>query len=506
MNFQESFDYIIVGAGAAGCVVAHRLSANPDIRVLLLEAGVPDDNENIHNLTGFLRLWGTEHDWLFRSEPQPGLNGRQITIFQGKVLGGGSSIHAMMYVRGNRRNFDRWSELGNEGWSYEEVLPYFIKSEDFEKGASAYHGAGGPLSVRLCPELTPSAAAFLEAGAELGYGGDDLDFNGARQENNAAVMQFNITADNHRASSASAFLTPILARPNLTVKTRAEVGRVLFEGNRAVGVEYLQDGTLHRVGATGEVILAGGAFLSPKLLLLSGIGPADHLRSLGIPVLADLPGVGQNLQDHMRLQVIYKSKRELPVPTLLCETSLFTNTGASDREAPDIQINFSAGIPGFPPPEYPFEGPFSIFVPILIQARSRGEVRLRSADFQAPPIIDPRYLSDPIDVETYIRGIEICRELAATKAFAEFNAGEVTPGAGADVEAYIRRYAETIWHPAGTCRMGRDPLAVVDPQLRVHGIEGLRIADASVMPEVTSGNTYAPCVMIGEKAADLILN
>ncbi len=504
MNFEESFDYIVVGAGATGCVIVNRLSANSNLKVLLLEAGGPDRDPAIHNLTGFLSLWGTDKDWQFLTVPQEGLNGRQIMITQGKVLGGGSSIHAMMYVRGNRRNFAQWAFLGNEGWSYDHVLPYFKKSEHYERGASVYHGADGPLSVRKCPELTPVAEAFIEACVELGYSGNDWDFNGAQQEEGASVMQFNITSDNQRASSASAFLTPILDRPNLKVKTHAQVTRVLFEGKRAVGVEYVQNGQTQQVRAEQEVIISGGAFLSPKLLMLSGIGSAEHLRSHSIPVLVDLPGVGQNLQDHMRLQVIYKSNKELPVPTLLCETALFTSSRPDIP--PNLQINFSAGIPGFPPAEYPFEGPFSIFVPILIQPQSQGEVKLRSSNPLDLPIINPKYLTAEIDVKTYLRGIKICREIAKTKAFADFNNGEVIPGIGADVEKYVRKYAETIWHPAGTCRMGYDPLGVVDPQLRVHGVEGLRVADASIMPNVTSGNTYAPCVMVGEKVSDLLTN
>ncbi len=502
MNFEESFDYIVVGAGATGCVIVNRLSANSDLKLLLLEAGGPDEDPNIHNLTGFSSLWGTEKDWQFFTEPQEGLNGRQIMITQGKVLGGSSSINAMMYVRGNRRNFDLWESLGNEGWGYEQVLPYFKKSENYEAGASSFHGSDGTLSVRKCPELTPVAEAFINACVELGYSGNDWDFNGVQQEDGASVMQYNITADNQRASSASAFLTPILNRPNLKTKTHAEVTRVLFEGKRAIGVEYVWEGQTHQARAEREVIISGGAFLSPKLLMLSGIGPAEHLRAHGIPILADLPGVGQNLQDHMRLQVIYKSKQELPVPTLLCETALFTSTRPGIP--PNLQLNFSAGIPGFPPAEYPFEGPFSIFVPVLIQPQSRGEVKLRSSNPQDPPVIDPKYLTADIDRQTYQQGIEICRKIANNKAFADFNNGEVTPGIGANAEEYVRKYAETIWHPAGTCRMGYDPLGVVDSKLRVHGVEGLRVADASIMPNVTSGNTYASCVMIGEKVSDMI--
>lgn len=504
------FDYIVVGAGSTGCVLANRLSADPDTKVLLLEAGGSDTNPNIHDIANgsVAKLWGTEMDWQFITPPQPGLNGRQISLIQGKVIGGGSSIHAMMYMRGNRRNYDFWNALGNEGWSYDDVLPYFKKSEDYEGGADDFHGIGGLMQVRKCPDLTSVAYAFMDAAVELGYdGGGEWDFNGATQEDGAGIVQFNITKDGKRASAAVAFLTPILSRPNLTVKTHAMVTRLLFEGKRVVGVEYIQDGQIHKVEVGQEVILSAGAFLTPKLLMLSGIGATEHLWSLGIPVLVDLPGVGQNLQDHMRLQVIYKSKRELPAPSLLAEVALFTKTRPDLLASPpDLQINFSAGISELAPPELAAIGSVSIFVPVLIQPQSRGYVQLRSANPQDPPIINPNYLHMATDLQAYIRGIEICRELANTKRFADFNDGEVLPGLNANLEEYIRNNADTIWHPVGTCKMGRDALSVVDPQLRVYGVEGLRIADASIMPTIPSGNTNAACVMIGEKAADMILN
>jgi len=506
MNFEQTFNYIIVGAGSTGCVLANRLSSNRSIKVLLLEAGGPDTNPDIHTINTVPNLWGTDVDWFFTTEPQSGLNGRRITMNQGKVLGGGSSIHAMMYVRGNRRNFDLWNALGNEGWSYSDVLPYFKKSEDYEGGANEFHGVGGPMQVRDCPNLSPVAIAFTNAAIELGYAGPNWDFNSAWQEDGAGPFQFNITQDNQRCSAATAFLMPILDRPNLTVETYAMVTRLLFENKRVVGVEYVQNGQTHQVKAEQEVILSAGTFLSPKLLMLSGIGPSAHLRSLGIPVVADLQGVGQNLQDHMRLQVIYKSKQDMPVLDVLAEVGLFTRTRPNMEAAPpDVQINFSAGLPQLAPPEFNADGPVSIFVPVLIQPQSRGEVKLRSANPQDPPIIDPRYMQTETDVQTYIRAIELCREIANTQAFADFNAGEVAPGLDADLEQYIRKYAETIWHPVGTCKMGRDAMAVVDPQLRVYGVAGLRVADASVMPTVPSGNTNASCVMIGEKAADLVL-
>jgi choline dehydrogenase len=509
MNAKQTFDYIIVGGGSTGCVLANRLSADPTIQVLLLEAGGPDTNPDIHSMDvmSMVKLWWTDLDWQFVTEPQAGLNGRQITVNQGKVLGGGSSIHAMMYMRGSPHNFDFWNALGNEGWSYADVLPYFKKSEDYIHGADEFHGVGGPMQGMKCPNLSPVAIAFLNAAMELGYDGPDWDFHGARQEDGAGLVQLNITRDLQRCSAATAFLTPILNRPNLTVYTYAFATRLLIEGTRVVGVEYLQNGQTYTAQARQEVILSAGAFLSPKLLMLSGIGSAEMLRSLDIPVVVDLPGVGQNLHDHLRLQVIYQSKEAMPPIDVAAEVALFTHSRSHMDAAPsDIQINFSASIPELAPPEFKPTGPVSIFVPVLIQPQSRGYVRLRSPNPQDPPIINPNYLQMETDVQTYIQAIELCRAIAKTHAFAPFNDGEIAPGLDADLESYIRNYAETIWHPVGTCKMGRDAMAVVDPRLRVYGVDGLRVADASIMPVVSSGNTNASCIMIGEKAADMILS
>ncbi|MEW6753389.1 MAG: FAD-dependent oxidoreductase [Candidatus Latescibacterota bacterium] len=507
MAAPQSCDYLIVGGGAAGCVLANRLSADASLRVVLLEAGGEDSDPRIGSTGGFVELWGSELDWAFSTAEQPGLGGRRMVINQGKVLGGSSSINALMYVRGNRRNYDEWAAQGNTGWSWEEVLPYFRRSEDYEGGESEYHGVGGLLTVRACPDPRARSEHYLGAAVELGFDGPDWDYNGARQEDGAGPLQFNITADNRRVSAASAFLQPVLHRPNLEVQTGAHATRILFDGKRAAGVEFTRDGQTERVLCDGEVILCAGAFLSPKLLLLSGIGPAAELRQHAIPVRADLPGVGCNLQDHLQMPVIYRTRSALPMPTLLTGNVLFVRTsGVSSDGPPDLQLNF---IPSRPAPlarAIPdFGAPICVFLPILVQPRSMGHVSLRSADPEDAPLIDPHYLESASDVRVLSEALELIRRIAATRAFSGLGDGELVPGPGAQVEGFVRSSALTLWHPAGTCRMGTDAEAVVDPQLRVRGVEGLRVADASVMPAVTSGNTYAPCLMIAEKAAEMVL-
>lgn len=503
----EKYDYIIVGAGASGCVIANRLSANPALKILILEAGAVDAHPGIHELGGFVPLWGSDYDWKFATETQKGMGGRQIIINQGRVIGGGTSINAMMYVRGNRRNYDQWNAMGADGWSFDDVLPYYKRIEDYEGGASEYHGVGGPLKIRDCPDPAMRSEPFQIGATELGYDGPNWDNNGARQENGAGYLQFHVDEQGNRASAATAYLAPAMKRPNLTVRTEAEVTRVLFSGARASGVEYVSQGQTVQVEAEREVILSAGAFLSPKLLLLSGIGPADHLQSLGLNVLVDLPGVGQNLQDHVQLPVVFRSLVDLPQPDLLTGNVLFVRTRAGmDAAPPDLQMNYTPAVPKALSSVLNFGVPASIFLPILVQPYSIGEVRLRSANPLDAPSINPNYLQQEADVQVLVAAVKLAREIANTKAFAGLNGGEIVPGPDADLVAFIRAQSSTLWHPAGTCKIGYDARAVVDPSLRVYGVQGLRVADASVMPTVTSGNTVAACFLIGEKAADMILS
>ncbi len=511
-DFEHTFDYIVIGAGSSGCVIVNRLVTRSDARVLLLEAGGPDHNPDIHEPTSILKLWGSDLDWKYVTEPQSGLNGRQIMISRGKVLGGCSSLYAMIYVRGNRRDFDHWNFLGNEGWDYNSVLPLFKRSECFAGQSGEYHGVEGSLGVVTCPEPTPVAQAFAEAGPALGFGGPHWDFNGAQQENGTGLYQVNITPEGKRCSTAVAFLRPILEHKHVTVITQAQVSKILIENGRAVGVEYISEDSVHRVGAGAEIILSAGAFDSPKLLMLSGIGSPAQLKAVGIDTLVPLTGVGQNLQDHLLLPLFYQSKQTLPLPTFIAEAGLFVHSHAAMGAAsPDLQYHFGAGVPAFAPTGFS-DVPTFAFVPILVQPQSRGEVRLRSSNVADPPVLNPNYLSRDRDLEVHIRGIELAQELANTPSLKAFNAGAISlvlslnvATQRQEVKDYIRNHVSTVWHPVGTCKMGYDSEAVVDPQLRVHGVSGLRVADASIMPTITSGNTNAACIMIGEKVVDMIL-
>jgi choline dehydrogenase len=511
MRFDDTFDYVVVGAGSAGCVIARRLIDSGDCRVLLLEAGGPDDRTAIHDtdIASMTSMWGDDEVvWPHVTPAQDGLRGRAVSIPQGRVLGGGSSVNAMMYVRGNPLNFDHWRSLGNDGWGYADVLPYFKKSEDFADGANEYRGVGGPLKVVHYERASDASRAFAKAAVELGHRPPGFDYNAEQQEDGPFFYQSTRTKDNQRSSTAVAFLQPVRTHPDLTVVTGALATRVLLDRGTAVGVEYAVGAEMRRARAESEVILSCGTLTTPALLMRSGIGPAAHLDNHGIDTIVDLPGVGQNLQDHLLFGVGYQSLHELPVPALLAEAGMFLHTGpASSDTSPDLQFFF--GPIQFVADKYRVDGPGFTFAPILAQPRSRGTVTLRSADATAMPVIDPHYLQEEADLEVLLRGISISRELAHTTAFAELRGRELAPGDAVvdrtTLGEYVRDNATTVWHPVGTCRMGSDRDAVVDARLRVHGVEGLRVADASIMPTITCGNTNAATIMIAEKAADLIV-
>jgi choline dehydrogenase len=499
------YDYIVIGAGSAGCVVANRLTQDSDTTVLLLEAGNPDTKPEIHIPAQCLSLLGSEVDWSYFSEPEPYLNNRKIFCPRGKVLGGSSSINIMVYMRGNPHDYDHWQSLGNPGWSYQDVLPYFKKSEHQQRGASEFHGVDGELSVTDLIAPAVVSQRFVEAAVALGYE-HNPDVNGMQQEG-AGLYQLTIK-EGKRHSVAAAFLVPILDRANLTVITGASVTRLLFEDTRTVGVKYLHKGTLHQVRVNSEVILSAGAFDSPKLLLLSGIGDAEHLQALGIPVVADLPGVGQNLQDHPVVPVAHEATQDLHTASTssIGEAGMFLHTEGNLDAAPDLQFLFGPAV--LAPPGYAHSGlGFTSFV-CLTHPQNIGSVCLRSPDPKDTPMIQMNYLQSEADVQKLVVGIKLLRNLFGASALDEFRGKEIAPGADkqsdAALVAYVRETCSTVWHPVGTCKMGTDPMAVVDPELRVHGIEGLRVVDASIMPRITTGNTNAPTIMIGEKAADLI--
>jgi choline dehydrogenase len=513
------FDYVIVGAGSAGCVLAARLSEDPDVRVLLLEAGPPDTKENVHVPLGYLQLGGTDVDWDYHSAPEPECYGRRIPLPRGKVLGGSSSINAMVYIRGNRRDYDEW---GVPGWSFGDLLPYFLKAEGNERGASEWHGADGPLPVSEGRAQNVMAQAFVEAGVQAGLARND-DFNGAEQD---GVGMYQVTQrDGMRASAAVAYLHPAMERPNLTVMPYMLAERILFEGTRAVGVQASQLGQQQELRAEREVILCGGAYNSPQLLMLSGIGPAEHLTMREIEVLLDQPAVGENLSDHPAAQLVwttpepqslllalepaalqeYEASRTGVFASNFAESGGFARVGA-DAPAPDIQFH---AVPlqiideGTTDPEA-----HGFFVtPCLLTPRSRGSVRLASNDPTAKPRVRNDFYSAGDDMQRMIAALRMTLDICGQEALRPYCAEPFnTPDAETDeaLRAHVARTTFAIYHPVGTCRMGDDAGAVVDPELRVNGLEGLRVIDASVMPVGPRGNTNAPTIAIAERAADLI--
>ena len=521
-----SFDYIVVGAGSAGCVVANRLSADPDCRVLLVEAGGEPDTPLATIPGAAIRMWGTKLDWAFTTVPQAHLFGRRIAYPRGRAVGGTSVLNMMMYVRGNRGDYDRWRSLGNVGWGYDDVLPYFRRSEANAVFADAYHGTDGPMSVVTTAHSHPLCEYFLEAVELLGVPRNP-DFNGAVQEG-CGYFQATVR-DGRRCGAKEAFIDPIRHRPNLTLLADALVLRLVVDRGRARGVEYLAAGRIERAEADGEVILAAGAIGSPHLMMLSGLGPAAHLAEHGIAVVADLPGVGQDLQDHMGGCPVSATLKDperfgTPVRDFAGEVAAFEATGRGllathhlDAGAflrldpadpdPDFEALFMPGVAEFYRTDGMPERTRFHLGGFLLRPRSRGTVTLASANPLDRPLIDPNYYADPADLTLAVSSARRRMEILDAKPFDDVRLGHAQPGAlsDAEIETLIRRNASTTWHPTSTCRMGTDDRAVVDPDLRVRGIERLRICDASVMPTMTSGNTNAPVVMIAEKAADLIL-
>lgn len=519
-----AYDYVVVGGGSAGCALAARLSEHRTTSVLLLEAGDPDEKREIHIPAAFSELFKTEVDWEYYTEPQSELDDRELYWPRGRTLGGSSSMNAMIYVRGHPEDYDRWASLGNEGWGYEDVLPYFRRGETFVPGDGEYHGDDGPLHVSDPRSVHPISETFVDAATEVGYPRND-DFNGARQE---GVGLYHLTQQRgKRHSAAAAYLKPVLDRPNLTVETGAHVTEVLFDGDRASGVAYRQDGRSLRADAIDEVLVSAGAVASPQLLMCSGIGDAEHLADHGIEVQTDLPGVGRNLQDHLFAFVVYESTRagtlddagrirDLLKYFVLKRGLLTSNVGEAggfvrtddDLSAPDLQFHFAPGYfmrHGFDNPE---DGHGLSLGATQLRPESRGRITLRSADPTDDPVIDPNYLEADRDLEVLVEGVRRGREILQATAFDDVRGDEVWPGEDVttdeEIAAHVRETAHTVYHPVGTCKMGDDEMAVVDDELRVHGVDGLRVVDASVMPTLTGGNTNAPTLMIAEKAADLV--
>jgi choline dehydrogenase len=527
---KARFDYIVVGAGSAGCVLANRLTEAGRYRVLLLEAGGHDRHIWIHIPLGYGKLFdNAKVNWLYKTEPEPELNNRRIIQPRGKVLGGSSSINGLLYVRGQHEDYDHWRQLGNAGWAFADVLPYFKRAEDQARGADDLHGAGGPLAVSDVCEPHPLCEAFIEAVQGAGFPRND-DFNGKTQE---GAGYFQLTTKNGRRwSTAMGYLRQARSRPNLTIVSDALAERILFSGRRAIGIRYCKDDMARTAYADGEIIVSGGAFNSPQLLQLSGLGPANLLREFGVEVVADMPGVGADLQDHLQIRMQYRCTEPITMNDvinhwrhrygaglryLVSRKGLLTigagYAGAFLRTrpelaTPDVQIHFlifSADTAGAALHDFPG------FMASVCQLRpqSRGFVRIRSSDASIPPVIQPRYLTAPNDCDTVVEGMKLMRRIMNEPEMRHYIAEEFAPGdscvGDADLLAFARATATTVYHPTSTCRMGSDPAAVVDERLRVRGVERLRVIDASIMPTLVSGNTNAAAVMIGEKGSDMVL-
>ncbi|MGE0796743.1 MAG: GMC family oxidoreductase [Lautropia sp.] len=531
----DDYDFIVVGAGSCGSTLAGRLSEDPAFKVLLLEAGPPDRSIWIHLPIGYGKtMWSPKYNWRFETDPDPGMNGRRLYWPRGKTLGGSSSINGLIYIRGQREDYDRWAALGNEGWSYDEVLPYFIRAEGNQRGGSRFHGGDGPLKVSDVGARHELIEAFIDGARQIGVPRND-DFNGATQTG-AGYYQLN-TLNGWRCSAARAYLRPAKGRTNLRIETRAQVTGLMLEGRRAVGVRYRQGGVERTARCRAEVLLAAGAIQSPQLLQLSGIGPAPLLNRFGIPVIQALPGVGENLQDHLQVRLYYECTKPITTNDELnswigtariglqwlirragplavginqggCFMQALLDAGGQPlAKTPDIQFHvstLSADAAGGK--VHPFSG-FTLSI-CQLRPEARGHVRIRSLDPFQPPEMQPNYLSTELDRQTTVAGVKAARRIAATPAMRPYVKREHKPGPDAQDDAtlldYCRNNGQTIFHPTGTARMGRDSMAVVDPRLRVHGVDGLRVVDCSIMPELVSGNTNAPAVMIAEKAIDMI--
>lgn len=502
---QESHmtDFIVVGAGASGSVVARRL-LDRGYSVHVLEAGPSDTNPDIHTSSGWPALLHSGQDWVFMTAPQRHANNRRLYWPRGKVLGGSSSLNGQIYLRGHCSDYDGWAQLGCAGWDFGSIFGLFLRSEDHVDGASRWHGAGGLLPVERITRPNPTSVAFVEAANDLGHRFID-DFNGPHQ---AGVGYSQVTTRNGRRASAwQSFMAPVLGDSRLTVTTGALVQHVIIRSGRAVGVQYAVGGQIRRACAEREVILSAGTLGSPKLLLLSGIGPAEHLAEVGVKVVVDLPGVGENLHDHLLVSNVYEASRPMePAHHNLLECQLFTSSAYWRGPGPDLQPVFMHVV--YPAEGYPVPRNGYTIAPGIIRPRSRGTLRLASADPATAPWCDPNVLAEPYDLEALVDAVEICREIGASSAFDDWRYAEVAPGPRVrtrdHLREYVRRAVGTYHHQVGTCRMGVDDDAVVAPDLRVRGVEGLRVVDASVMPSVTAGNTNAPAIMIGEKASDLI--